>query len=128
MVHMFLNGGGMSDGPLHDKLCGAPKVADARTAARYRFFSVADRYPALDAIDDEADGYAVAGEVYDLPLHVLHDSLLPVEPPELELGVVRMFDGSCALGMLLRRELRGSSELVDISRFGSWNDYLKTTP
>lgn len=47
MTLMFLNGGAMRGGPLHHLLAGARFVGVARTAPRYRFFSVGDRFPAL---------------------------------------------------------------------------------
>ncbi|MGH8878984.1 MAG: allophanate hydrolase-related protein [Stackebrandtia sp.] len=121
MVHMFLNGGAMRGGPLHDKLCGAPFVTATSSAANYRFYSVDDRFPAMDPHDGH--GHAVTGEVYDVPLDVLHDSLLPAEPDELELGVIRLADGQPCLAMVLRRSLRGHPSLTDISDLGSWNDY-----
>ena len=99
MVHMFLNGGAMRGGPLHDMLCGAPLVAETRSAAAYRFYSVADRFPAMDPTD--TDGRAVTGEVYDVSLDVLHDSLLPAEPVELELGVIRLENGEACLAIML---------------------------
>jgi gamma-glutamylcyclotransferase (GGCT)/AIG2-like uncharacterized protein YtfP len=83
VVWMFLNGGAMQGGPLHAKLCGAALVAETFTAPAYRFYSVADRFPAMDPVADAAQGRRVAGEVYDVPLDVLHDSLLPAEPEEL---------------------------------------------
>jgi hypothetical protein len=122
MPYMFLNGGGMRGGSLHHLLRGAPLVsADARTAPRYRLHSVGDRYPALEPV--QADGTAIAGEVYDLPLDVLRDSLLPAEPPELELGVIELADGTPSLGMILRRPCPPLAELTDISDYGGWRSY-----
>lgn len=119
MPYMFLNGGGMSGGLLHHLLLGAPLIAETRTAARYRLYSVRDEYPAL------AEGDApIAGEVYDLPLDVLRDSLLPAEPPELELGVIMLSDGSPSLSMILRRPCPPLDGLVDISDHGGWRAYL----
>ena len=119
MPLMFLNGGGMRGGSLHPRLRGAPLVRPARTAPRYRFYSVGGRYPAM-----APDGaHSVLGEVYDLPLEVLRDELLPAEPPELELSVVELDDGTAALGMLLRRQFEGSAELADISALGDWRAF-----
>lgn len=119
MPQMFLNGGGMSGGSLHHLLLGAPLIAEIRTAPRYRLYSVRDEYPAL------AEGNAaIAGEVYDLPLDVLRDSLLPAEPPELELGVIMLSDGSPSLSMILRRPCPPLDGLLDISGHGGWRAYL----
>jgi hypothetical protein len=128
MPHMFLTGGGMRGGPLHPLLAGAPLVAETRTAPRYLLYSVGDRYPALEPCPPgTGDGAAIAGEVYDLPLDVLRDGLLPAEPPELELGVIELADGSAALGMLLRRPCPTMNDLTDISGYGGWHAYRRVS-
>lgn len=121
MALMFLTGGGMAGGPLHPLLRGAPLVGTTRTAPRYRFWSVGDRFPALQPVDD--GGVAVIGEVYDVPLPVLRDSLLPAEPPELELGVIELADGRACLAMLLRRPATEPAGLRDISAVADWREY-----
>src|SRR5215467_5955354 len=98
VVFMFLNGGAMRDGPLHGKLCGAAFVAETYSTPSYRFYSVDGRFPAMDPVDGPA-GRRVAGEVYDVSLEILHDSLLPAEPAELELGVIRLASGAASLAM-----------------------------
>lgn len=122
MPLMFLTGGAMAGGPLHPLLLGAPLVAVTRTAPRYRLFSVGDRFPALQPVP--VGGVSVIGELYDLPLDVLRDSLLPAEPPELELGVVVLADGGPALAMLLRRPTPPPTGLRDISAQPDWRQYL----
>jgi gamma-glutamylcyclotransferase (GGCT)/AIG2-like uncharacterized protein YtfP len=122
MALMFLNGGGMAGGPLHHQLQGAELVRVARSAPKYRYFSVGDRFPAMRQV--ERDGYPVVGEVYDLPLEVLRDHLLPAEPPELELGVVELEDGTACLATVLRTEFAGTPDLKDISEIGDWRRYL----
>src|ERR1700744_5044639 len=123
MPYMFLNGGGRRGGSLHHLLRDCRLVAEPSTAPLYRLYSVGDRYPALQLASEAADpahpGSAIAGEVYDLPLDLLRDELLPPGPPELELGVVRLAGGLDALGMILRRE-RPPLELSDITGFGGW--------
>ncbi len=123
MPYMFLNGGGMRGGSLHQRLRDAPLVAETRTAPRYLFYSCGDRYPALEPAAD-GRGAAIEGEVYDLPLDVLRDELLPAEPPELELGVITLADGTAALGMILRRQAPSMDDLIDITAFGGWHAYL----
>lgn len=120
MTLLFLNGGGMRGGPLHDRLRGAPFVRAARTAPKYRFYSVGDRFPAMAG----GGRCSVVGEVYDVPLATLRDSLLPAEPPELELGVIELDDGTACLATVLRAEFGGTGELTDISAVGDWRAYL----
>ncbi|WP_433189405.1 allophanate hydrolase-related protein [Actinoallomurus sp. CA-150999] len=121
MPLMFLNGGAMRGGPLHRLLDGAPLVAETTTAPRYRFFAVGDRFPGLLPVAH--GGARVAGEVYDVAMDVLRDRLLPAEPPELELGVIELVDGSSSLAMVLRRPPTSFPELVDITEYGSWPAY-----
>jgi hypothetical protein len=121
MTHMFLNGGGMRGGSLHHLLRGAPLVAVTSTAPRYRLHSVGGRFPALEPV--VTGGAPIAGEVYDLPFDVLRESLLPAEPPELELGVIELADGAGALGMILRRPRPAIDDLIDITSYGGWRAY-----
>jgi hypothetical protein len=146
MPLMFVNGGAMRDGPLHHLLRGAPFVATVRTAARYRFYSVGDRFPALAELDRkitgpsggdsgvegvcfrdagvEDAGVSVVGELYDVPWEMLRESLLPGEPAELELGVIELADGSGALAMIRRRGYRELEAIYqDISEYADWRAY-----
>lgn len=121
MTLIFLNGGGMRGGPLHHQLQGAPLVRVARSAPKYRYYSVGDRFPAM--LEVATGGRAVVGEVYDVSLAVLRDHLLPAEPPELELGVIELDDGTACLATVLRAEFGGATDLTDISDVGDWRAY-----
>jgi len=121
MTLMFLNGGAMRGGPLHHLLRDAPLLGEVRTAARYRFYSVDDRFPALQEVD--SGGFEITGEVYDVPMEVLRESLLPAEPAELELGIIELADGRPSLAMVLRREFAAHTGLKDISAAGGWRAY-----
>lgn len=124
MALIFLNGGGMQGGPLHSQLQGTPMVCRARSAAKYRYFSVRDKFPAMH----ESGSASVVGELYDLPLKVLRDHLVPAEPPELEIGVIELEDGSAALATVLRdavvEPLLQSGDIRDISYLGDWREFL----
>ncbi len=80
----------------------------------------------------ESGTSAVAGELYDLPLKVLRDHLVPAEPPELEIGVIELEDGSAALATVLRDavledgSLLRSGDIRDISYLGDWRAFLHT--
>ena len=120
-VPLFVNGEGMRGGSVHASIAGHPFLGAATTAPRYRFWSVGDRFPALEPVD--GGGVPVPGELYDVPLTVIRDAFIPAEPPELELSVIELADGSAALAVVLRREVLGSPELVDISGAGGWRAY-----
>lgn len=120
MPLMFLNGGAMRGGSLHHLLRGAPLVAVVRTAPKYYFHSVGDRFPALEPGGDTA----VSGELYEVPWEVLRESLLPAEPDELELGVIELDDGSGTLSMVRRRAYSEPAGVFhDISAHASWRAY-----
>lgn len=121
MALIFLNGGGMRGGPLHEQLRGTPLVAVVRTAPKYRFHAVGGKYPALERV--ETGGRSAVGELYDIGLDTLGAHLLPSEPPELELGAIELEDGGWALATVLRREHTRVEELTDISEIGDWRRY-----
>lgn len=120
-VPLFVNGDGMRGGTVHHTISEHPFLGLVSTAPKYRFFSVGDRFPALWPVSD--GGVCVPGELYDVPLTTIRDQFIPAEPAELELGVVELADGESALAVVLRREMMGSPELVDISDRGGWRDY-----
>ncbi len=123
-VPLFLNGEGMRGGRVHPSIAQYPFLGEARTAPRYRFYVYEDRFPALWPVAD--GGVSVPGELVELPLEAVRDEFLPVEPPELELGVVELADGSASLAVVLRPHVhaRGTG-LVDISDYGGWRAYLE---
>jgi gamma-glutamylcyclotransferase (GGCT)/AIG2-like uncharacterized protein YtfP len=120
-VPLFVNGDGMRGGSVHPTIAAHPFLGEATTAPRYRFYSVGDRFPALWPVD--AGGVAVPGELYEVPLTVIRDAFIPAEPPELELSVIELADGSAALAVVLRPEAHGAPQLVDISAAGGWRAY-----
>ena len=101
-----------------------PFLREARTAPRYRFYVYQDRFPALWPVHD--GGVSVPGELIELPLEAVRDEFLPVEPEELELGVIELADGSASLAVVLRPEVQArGTGLVDISDYGGWRTYLE---
>jgi hypothetical protein len=111
----------MRGGAVHHTIAAHPFLGHARTAPKYRFFSVGDRFPALWHVDH--GGVSVPGELYDVPLTTIRDQFIPAEPAELELGVVELADGESALAVVLRPQVLNCPELVDISDRGGWRDY-----
>ena len=123
-VPLFLNGEGMRGGRVYPSIAHHRFLGEARTAPRYRFYVYEDRFPALWPAAD--GGVSVPGELIELPLEAVRDEFLPVEPPELELGVVELAGGSASLAVILRPDVhaRGTG-LVDISDYGGWRAYLE---
>jgi hypothetical protein len=112
----------MRGGRVHHTIAAHPFLGAARTAPRYRFYSVRDEFPALWPV--RAGGVRVAGELYDVPLDVVRDRFIPAEPPELELGVVALDGGGSALVVVLRAAVHAAGEgLTDISEHGGWRAY-----
>jgi hypothetical protein len=70
-------------------------------------------------------GATVPGELYEVSYAVLRDRLLPAEPPELELGIIELGDGSGSLAMRMRAEALDAPGVVDISERGGWLSYIK---
>ena len=121
-VPLFVNGDGMREGPVHPTIADHPFLGEATTAPRYRFFSVGDRFPALWPVAD--GGVAVPGELYEVPLTVIRDAFIPAEPPELELSVIELDDGSSAVAVVLREAAhQAGTGLTDISDAGGWRAY-----
>lgn len=129
-VKMFVNGEAMRGGRLAPSLAGARFLGEASTAPYYQFLSVRDEYPALLPAGPSAgpSGRAVRGELYEVAYGDLRDKLLPNEPPELELTIIELADGSGSLCMRLRPDCADLPGLTDISHIGSWRDYLAGAP
>ena len=121
-MKMFINGTALTGGPDHANLRGAPFLGAARTAPEYRFYSVRDEFPGLVHVGSE--GATIVGELYELPAEVWRTSLQPKEPPELELGNIKLSDGQMVKGMILMRErVEPQSSVIDITEFGGWRAY-----
>jgi gamma-glutamylcyclotransferase (GGCT)/AIG2-like uncharacterized protein YtfP len=116
---VVFNGGLMRGQSAHWKLKGARFVAAVSTAARYRLFSIGDRYPAM--LRDDRRGVVIAAELYDVP-----DDIWPyidnIEPPGLYRGPVELADGQMLEGMLGHERFIMRNG-VDISSYGGWADY-----
>lgn len=121
-VRMFVNGEAMSGGRLHVNLRAAAFCGPQNTAPGYRFFSVRDEFPGLHPVP--AGGARIPGELYEVSYETLRESLLPAEPPELELGIIELADGSGSLAMRMRTAALDAAGVLDITDQGGWLRYL----
>jgi len=122
LVKMFVNGQAMSGGSISEGLRNARFLGAASTAPAYRFYSVRAEFPGLSRA--EQGGSSVAGELYEVSYAALRTELLPLEPPELELSIIELADGTGSLSMVMRSESIGAAGTVDITEYGGWRAYL----
>lgn len=124
MRRMFLNGTAMSGQRDHAGAAGAVLLGPTVTAPRYRFIAVRDEFPGLYPVGD--GGSSIVGELYEMDEEQLYRVLLPLEPPELELGAVELCCGQIVNGMHLQPERIDSGDrLVDITTFGGFRAYQR---
>ena len=123
-MKLFVNGELMQGLSMHESLRGAEFVGEACTAPVYRLFSVDNRYPAMVRAENYEQGYAVRGEIYDVP-EVMWPNLFENERRlGLYRGSVWLADGTAMAGILCVREL--CENYQDISPFGGWRKYCES--
>ena len=121
---MFVNGQAMSGGEISEGLRHATFLGPANTAPIYDFYSFRDEFPGLKL--NRVVGHSVPGELYAVTYEILFSDLLPLEPEELELGVIQLADGSGSLAMIVREGAQNLENVENISEFGGWRAYLRT--
>ncbi|HEU0235979.1 MAG TPA: gamma-glutamylcyclotransferase [Candidatus Limnocylindrales bacterium] len=119
-VDLFVNGTLMRGLALHRNLDGAEFLGEARTAPRYRIYSIGDVHPGMFEVAD--GGISVPGEMYRLPDDVWA-RVEAGEPPGLYKGPVTLDDGRVMDGILFPREL-AEGKHRDITEFGGWREYV----
>jgi gamma-glutamylcyclotransferase (GGCT)/AIG2-like uncharacterized protein YtfP len=119
LIQLFVNGGLMRGLRGHGNLAGAEFLEAARTARRYRLYSIDDRHPGMFEVEE--GGVSVAGELYRVPADVWA-RVEAGEPPNLYKGPVKLEDGRVVDGILYPREL-AEGRHRDISAYGGWRAY-----
>jgi gamma-glutamylcyclotransferase (GGCT)/AIG2-like uncharacterized protein YtfP len=123
-VELFVNGTLMRGDILHQNLDGARFVSEARTARRYRLYSIGDVHPGM--INTQTAGVSVDGEIYELELEHL-ERIIAGEPPGLGVAVVELDGGERRLGIFwVAAELPETA--MDISEYGGWRAYRAQSP
>ena len=120
-VRLAVNGTLMRGLELNGNLIavGASFVREARTAPRYRLWSIDDRYPAMLKVT--SGGAPIEVEVWSLPAEGLATILLQ-EPPGLTIGKIELEDGEETLGVLGEPWVcEGKRE---ITKYGGWRSYI----
>jgi allophanate hydrolase len=113
--------------PLHRELVelGALVTSVIRTAPHYRLFALTDpAAPRAGLVRVATGGAGIEVEVHQLPL-AAYGALLLRLPPPLGIGTLDLIDGRRVLGCLC--ESYAITHATDITRFGSWPEYLSHT-
>lgn len=119
---LFVNGTLMRGLALHGNLDGAAFLGEARTAPRYRLYSIDDVHPGMFEV--ETGGISMPGELYAMSDAVWRH-VEAGEPPGLYCGPVHLDDGRRVDGILYPREL-AEGRHKDISGHGGWRAYIET--
>jgi gamma-glutamylcyclotransferase (GGCT)/AIG2-like uncharacterized protein YtfP len=122
-IELFVNGTLMRGLALHANLDGAEFLGEARTAPRYRIYSIGDIHPGMFEVAE--GGVSVPGEMYRLPEDVW-SRVEAGEPPGLYKGPVALDDGRVMDGILFPRE-QAEGVHRDISEYGGWRAYVEAT-
>lgn len=120
-THVAVCGAHLSGQPRNGELTrlGGYLVRSAHTSLRYRLYALPDgKRPAL--IRDEADGTAIAVEVWSLPTTAVGGFLAGIGPP-LGLGRIELSDGAWIGGFIA--EPVAVTGATEITRFGGWEAY-----
>ncbi len=123
-VKLAVVGAHLKDMPLHWQLTSrdARFVGEAKTAANYRLYAIADSVPPKPALVHSDDGAAIAIEVYELDMAAF-GSFVDEVPPPLAIGTVTLEDGSLVKGFVA--EPRATIGAEDITALGGWRRYLQ---
>ncbi len=123
-VDVVVVGAHLAGLPLNGQLTdrGATLVGPVATAPRYRFFALPGTVPPKPGLVRVADdGMSIAAEVWRMPIEH-YGSFVAAIPAPLGIGSIELSDGSFVQGFVC--EGVATIDAADISRHGSWRDYL----
>ncbi|MEW1912190.1 allophanate hydrolase [Kitasatospora sp. NPDC085895] len=122
-VRLAVFGAHLTGQPLNGQLTalGGRFCGEVATAPVYRLYALDTVPPKPGLVRVEADGAAVAGELWELPAAGL-GTLLAALPHPMALGPVLLADGTRTPGFLCEPTALTGAE--DITRTGSWRSYL----
>ena len=100
---------------------GLEFVEEARTAAKYRLYSIDDTYAAL--VEDARDGAAIAGELVEVADERLAE-LLAGEPPGVAQAPVELEDGRVVSAACARAGAL-TGDVKEITAYGGFAAYRR---
>jgi allophanate hydrolase len=119
-------GAHLSGQPLNHELTehGAIFARCCRTAPLYRLYALDGARPPKPGLLRVEAGSAIEVEVWEMPTEKF-GSFVAAIPPPLGIGTVALEDGSAVKGFICEGHALAGAR--DISAFGSWRNYLKST-
>ncbi|WP_204105397.1 MULTISPECIES: gamma-glutamylcyclotransferase [Spirulina sp. CCY15215] len=121
-INLAVNGTLMRDLELNQNLLkvGAKFVQEAKTEPTYRLWSIDDKYPAMQRVNESGTNIDV--EIWAVPLEGLAQILLQ-EPSGLCIGKVRLEHGEEVLGVVA--EAIACAGKQEITTYGGWRNYIQ---
>ncbi|MCB1479662.1 MAG: allophanate hydrolase [Rhodobiaceae bacterium] len=119
-------GAHMSGLPLNHELTsrGARFLKSSRTAADYRFYALAGGPPERPGLvcTGDGSGASIGVEIWAMPRDTFGGFMAGIPEP-LCIGTLTLEDGSTVKGFLC--EARAAGNAAEITKLGSWRNYLK---
>ena len=116
----------MSGLPLNHELTsrGARFLKSSRTAADYRFYALAGGPPERPGLvcTGDGSGASIGVEIWAMPRDTFGGFMAGIPEP-LCIGTLTLEDGSTVKGFLC--EARAAGNAAEITKLGSWRNYLK---
>lgn len=120
-VRLAVFGAHLQGHPLNEQLVGGRLLGELRTSPDYRLFALPTDPPKPGLVRVVSGGAPIRGELWQVPPSTLAALVASIGAP-LALGRVQLADGSGVVGFLC--EQAGTQGAVEISRYGSWTNYL----
>eukprot|EP01004_Peranema_trichophorum_P004394 NODE_3320_length_1373_cov_54.953600_g2886_i0.p1 GENE.NODE_3320_length_1373_cov_54.953600_g2886_i0~~NODE_3320_length_1373_cov_54.953600_g2886_i0.p1 ORF type:complete len:383 (+),score=75.63 NODE_3320_length_1373_cov_54.953600_g2886_i0:54-1151(+) len=102
---------------------GAKRVGKTKTDSRYKLICV-DNHPAVVPCRKGTPGGNITLDLWDVDPNVV-PNILNSSPISLQLTNITLENGQSALGLITNTD---EDEVLDITGYGSWNEYLKRDP
>jgi gamma-glutamylcyclotransferase (GGCT)/AIG2-like uncharacterized protein YtfP len=120
MSLFFFYGTFMRGQPGEANLAGTTFLGEARTAPRYRIYSIRDEHPLV--LEVGTGGASIAGQLHDVP-EELWEKIFAAEPPGLHFGKVELADGR-VVDTMFGEPGYAESDGKDITEHGGWAAYV----
>lgn len=122
---IFICGSALRGQPDHGNLGNAQFIQETKTRPLYRLHAAENGWhPAIYQVTE--GGISIPGEVYEISLEQF-EQLATSEPPHMYPSEVMLEDGDTATAFLYPRELVEKYNWPDISDYGGWANYKKSS-